>query len=66
MRSPMPLSAADPERSRAYYQTIFDKLDENGVVLAGVELGNEINWADFNGDFPVPGQGKSFTLEDLS
>jgi len=62
----MPLSAADPELSRAYYQTLFDKLDAKGVVLAGVELGNEINWTDFNGDFPIPGQGKAFTLEDLS
>jgi hypothetical protein len=66
IRSAMPLSSADPESSRAYYQTIFDKLDEKGVVLAGVEVGNELNWADFNGDFPVPGQGKSFTLEDLA
>jgi hypothetical protein len=66
MRSAMPLSYADPERSRAYYQTIFDKLDEKGVVLAGVELGNELNWTDFNGDFPIPGEGKAFTLEDLS
>jgi hypothetical protein len=66
MGSAMPLSYADPERSRAYYQTVFDMLDERGVVLAGVELGNEINWSDFNGDFPIPGQGKSFTFEDLS
>jgi hypothetical protein len=66
MRSAMPLSAADPEKSRAAYQVLFDKLDEKGVVLAGVELGNEINWTDFNGDFPVPGQGKAFTLADLS
>jgi hypothetical protein len=66
MRSAMPLSYADPERSRAYFQTVFDQLDEKGVVLAGVELGNEINWTDFNGDFPIPGQGKSFTVEDLS
>ncbi len=66
MRSAMPLSAADPERSRAYYQTVFDKLDEKGVVLTGVELGNEVNWTDFNGDFPIPGQGKAFTLEDLA
>ncbi len=66
MRSAMPLSQADPERSRAYYQTLFDKLDEKGVVLAGVELGNEINWTDFNGDFPIPSQGRAFTLEDLS
>jgi hypothetical protein len=43
MTSAMPLSYADPERSRAYYQTVFDNLDEKGVVLAGVELGNEIN-----------------------
>jgi hypothetical protein len=66
MRAARPLSALDPELSRAYYQNLFDKLDANGIVLAGVELGNEINWSDFNGDFPVPGQGKAFTLEDLS
>lgn len=66
MRSAMPLSAADPERSRAYYQTVFDKLDAYGVTLTGIEVGNEINWSDFNGDFPVPGQGKAFSLDDLS
>jgi hypothetical protein len=66
MRSAMPLSYADPERSQVYYQTIFDKLDAYGITLTGVELGNEINWTDFNGDFPVPGQGKAFSLDDLS
>ena len=35
-------------------------------MLTGVELGNEINWTDFNGDFPIPVQGKAFTLQDLS
>lgn len=66
MRSAMPLSAADPERSKAYYQTVFNKLDAYGVRLTGIEVGNEINWPDFNGDFPVPGEGKAFTLADLS
>jgi hypothetical protein len=66
MRSALPLSAADPERSRAFYQSLFDKLDANGIVLAGVELGNEINWTDFNGDFPIPGKGKAFTVDDLA
>jgi hypothetical protein len=66
MRSAMPLSAADPERSKAYYQTVFDKLDAYGVRLTGIEVGNEINWPDFNGDFPVPGQGKAFSLDDFS
>jgi hypothetical protein len=66
MRSALPLSWADPERSRVSYQSLFDKLDANGIVLAGIELGSEINWTDFNGDFPVPGKGKAFTLADLS
>lgn len=66
MRSAMPLSSADSERSRVFYRTVFDKLDAKGVVLAGVELGNELNWTDFNGDFPIPGEGKAFTLKDLS
>jgi hypothetical protein len=66
MRSAHPLSWADLEASRVSYQSLFDKLDENGIVLAGIELGNEINWTDFNGDFPIPGQGKAFSLEDLS
>ncbi|MGX9427131.1 MULTISPECIES: hypothetical protein [Bradyrhizobium] len=66
MRSARSLSAIDPERSRAAYQSLFDKLDANGIVLSGIEVGNEVNWTDFNGDFPVPGQGKAFNLEDLS
>lgn len=66
MRSARPLTSIDPERSRASYQSLFDKLDANGIVLSGIELGNEINWADFNGDFPIPGQGRAFGVEDLS
>jgi hypothetical protein len=38
MRSALPLSAADPERSRTFYQSLFDKLDANGIVLAGLSL----------------------------
>jgi hypothetical protein len=66
MRSARPLSWADLEASRVSYQSLFDKLDANGIVLAGIELGNEINWTDFNGDFPIPGEGKAFSVEDLS
>jgi hypothetical protein len=35
------------------------------MVLAGFELGNEINWAGFNADFPLPGQGRVFDKNDL-
>ncbi len=66
MWSGHPLSSADPELSKAYYQQLFDNLDANGIALAGLELGNEINWAAFNAEFPLPGEGKVLSLNDLS
>ena len=44
----------------------IDSLDANGITLAGVELGNEINWAAFNPEFPLPGEGKILSLQDLA
>ena len=61
-----PLSYADPQLSREFYQKLFDALDANGIVLAGIELGNEINWAAFNAEFPLPGEGKILSFSDLS
>jgi hypothetical protein len=61
-----PLSFADPTLSKAAFQRLFDNLDANGIALAGVELGNEINWAAFNPEFPLPGEGKILTLQDLA
>jgi hypothetical protein len=60
-----PLSYADPGLSKANFQRLFDSLDSSGIVLAGVELGNEINWAAFNPEFPLPGEGKILSGEDL-
>jgi hypothetical protein len=61
-----PLSWADPDLSKALSQKVLDELDANGIVLAGMELGNEINWAAFNPEFPLPGEGKILSLADLS
>jgi hypothetical protein len=61
-----PLSYADPELSKAFYQKLFDRLDARGIALAGIELGNEINWAAFNPEFPLPGEAKILSLSDLS
>jgi hypothetical protein len=60
-----PLSSADPELSQAAFQKMFDLFDSNNIRLAGVELGNEINWAAFNPEFPLPGEGKVLSLSDL-
>lgn len=60
-----PLSSADPELSRAAFRKLFAALDAQGITLAGLELGNEINWAAFNPEFPLPGMGKILDREDL-
>jgi hypothetical protein len=66
MWSGHPLSFADPSLSKANFQKLFDGLDANDIQLAGVELGNEINWAAFNPEFPLPGEGKILTSQDLT
>jgi hypothetical protein len=59
------LSDADPALSRTYFQALMTQMDARGVVLAGIELGNEINWSAFNGGFPLPGEGKILGSDDL-
>jgi hypothetical protein len=61
-----PLSFADPALSKTAFQHLFDSLDANSITLAGVELGNEINWAAFNPEFPLPGEGKILSRQDLA
>jgi hypothetical protein len=61
-----PLSSADPVRFRAVFEPLFNQLEGFGVAFAALELGNEINWTAFNGDFPIPGEGRVFGLEDLT
>jgi len=65
MWSGHPLSYADPTLSKVYYQSLFEQLDKNGIILTGIELGNEINWAAFNPEFPLPGEGKILNIHDL-
>jgi hypothetical protein len=61
-----PLSAADSNRFRAVFEPLFNQLEEFGITLAALELGNEINWTAFNGDFSIPGEGRVFGKADLT
>jgi hypothetical protein len=61
-----PLSSADPVRFQAMFEPLFNQLEDMGIKFAALELGNEINWTAFNGDFPIPGEGRVFGLEDLT
>jgi hypothetical protein len=60
------LSSADPVRFRRVFEPLFNQLEDIGIRFAALELGNEINWTAFNGDFPIPGEGRVFGLEDLT
>lgn len=44
------LSQLDPEFFLKMFTPIWRELEADGIPLTGIELGNEINWADFNGD----------------
>jgi hypothetical protein len=63
--SGVPLSYADPDLSLRYFQQLMDSLEAGGVVLAGLELENEINHPAFNPEFPLPGEGKNLGLQDF-
>ena len=60
-----PLSSADPARFRSVFEPLLHEVESLDITLAALELGNEINWAGFNGEFPLPGEGRVFGSEDL-
>jgi hypothetical protein len=61
-----PLSYADPDQFRLYFIGMLSRLEAAGITLEAFELGNEINWSAFNPEFPLPGKGRQFNLEELS
>jgi hypothetical protein len=61
-----PLSAADAGRFQDVFEPLFKQLEGLGVTFAALELGNEINWTAFNGEFPIPGEGRVFGQTDLA
>ena len=60
-----PLSRLDPDKFRADFQSLLARLEAKGIVLAGFEFLNEFNWAGFNADFPLPGQGRVLGARNL-
>jgi hypothetical protein len=61
-----PLSAADPALFKESFGAQLAAFEAKGIQFAGFELGNEINWAAFNGEFPIPGEQKILSLDDLA
>ena len=59
------MSTLDLDRFRSVFADFLRRLDGDGLPLAAIEIGNEINWADFNGDFPIrpKGMGRFYDSE---
>jgi hypothetical protein len=55
------LSDIDPERFRTVFVKFLHDYKQADVRLYAVELFNEINWADFNGDLPLVDGGLVIT-----
>ena len=45
-----PLSRLDPQHAMETLRPIFEEIAKRGLLLSGIEVGNEINWAGFNAD----------------
>jgi hypothetical protein len=59
------LVGASPTGFRAWLNAQLAPLDAAGVHLTAFEVGNEINTAGFNGDFPTRSSGRVLALSDL-
>jgi len=60
------LSELNPQEFAAAFKPLFDKLEAEGVRLAALEFGNEINTTGFNGDLSDPGSGRELRLAALN
>jgi hypothetical protein len=53
-----PLSAVDPDLTKAAFETQLNKLEAMGMDFVAFEVGNEQNNPSFNGEFPIHAQGE--------
>ena len=60
-----PLSALDPARFAATMQPFWRQIVAEELPVRAVEVGNEINWADFNGDLRRHLAGQSDSPDSL-
>jgi hypothetical protein len=60
------LSDLDIGRYEIVLRQFLTALDQRDVRLRAFQVGNEINWADFNGDFPIGDEGRIYDEQSLS
>ena len=53
------LSQLEPDFFKVHFGSIWQEIEKRQIHLVAIELGNEINWAAFNGDLGVVAPGQS-------
>jgi hypothetical protein len=59
------LTDVDAAAATAFFASHLAALDQAGVRLVAIEVGNEFNTSAYNGDFKLPGQGRVLGIADL-
>ena len=59
-----PLSALDPVLFEQSFQKFLEAADTRGIKFVGIEIGDKINWPNFNGDFRVGQPGLTGSAAD--
>lgn len=66
VRDQRPLSQLNLSLFEKHFKHIVKSLDDMQISIPMLEVGNEINWAGYNGDLPILKQGRIFqTIDEL-
>ncbi len=57
-------SDLDTARYDSWINELLEYWHSNDCVIDAIEVGNEIAWADFNGDFPIMNEGEGYAFDD--
>jgi len=60
------LSDLDITRYKSWFADVVRKIEIAGGQVDAFEIGNEINWAGFNGDLPLAAPGHLYALDNIA
>ncbi len=59
-------SQIDPDRFREWTTDLLKLLKKEDAIPGAIQVGNEINWAGFNGDFEILPEGEGYGFDGKS
>ncbi len=59
-----PLSKIDDDLYETMIKSFYTALNSLNAYVDVIEVGNEVGWCDFNGDFPIQERGSGFVYDE--